>query len=397
MHVALQTVFKADRKEPLAAMLARIHAAIVATGMAEPHVRFTLTDPLVPGSVSAVARALKRHPELDRFRTEFVLTHNSQMVPWLCNGIGAPAEGETLEFATLLSIASGIPRSFPFNDVRVSFHAPDFGRMKAIPGWPEAAPGVTVGDDWWINGRTRFLSAVVVIEADPATDELPALPRPVDAVLATCGKIETTRQIVVPDNLVGGVPPELAAGGQPLAPTEPRTQITPETAAAIQAVVQKYRAQLHETVARAALPHDLPSAADARVAAPISLPTGPKKSVLAHAFKRLGYSCTSGSGDFTLRRRTPGNLTVEVHIDVGTWSRKLTATFRVLGLGFRAPHTLLVSKRELGAAAYPISGPEGWQQLVDNLAALVAELDRSFVPEIEAAAGSSPAWYEPEA
>jgi len=28
---------------------------------------------------------------------------------------------------------------------------------------------------------------------------------------------------------------------------------------------------------------------------------------------------------------------------------------------------------------------------------LVVELDRSFVPEIEAAAGSSPEWYQPEA
>ena len=37
-----------------------------------------------------------------------------------------------------------------------------------------------------------------------------------------------------------------------------------------------------------------------------------------------------------------------------------------------------------------------WRQIVDNLAALVATLDRSFVPEIEAISGASPEWFRPE-
>jgi hypothetical protein len=36
---------------------------------------------------------------------------------------------------------------------------------------------------------------------------------------------------------------------------------------------------------------------------------------------------------------------------------------------------------------FPIGSPERWRQIVDNLAALVAALDRSFVPEIEAISG----------
>lgn len=46
---------------------------------------------------------------------------------------------------------------------------------------------------------------------------------------------------------------------------------------------------------------------------------------------------------------------------------------------------------------YPILGADQWRQLVENLAALDAELDRTFVPEVEAAAGPSPEWYRPEA
>ena len=47
-------------------------------------------------------------------------------------------------------------------------------------------------------------------------------------------------------------------------------------------------------------------------------------------------------------------------------------------------------------AQYRIGNAERWQKIVDNLGALVAELERSFAPEIDAAAGPSPEWYQPE-
>jgi len=118
--------------------------------------------------------------------------------------------------------------------------------------------------------------------------------------------------------------------------------------------------------------------------------------VLVRAFKPLGYDCRGGSGTFTLRRRTSGNLTVEIELDVGTWSRSLTASFSVVGLGFKALYPLRVSKRAIAGGQYKIGNAERWQQIVDNLAALVAELDRGFVPAIEAASGPSPAWFTPE-
>ena len=110
----------------------------------------------------------------------------------------------------------------------------------------------------------------------------------------------------------------------------------------------------------------------------------------------MGYDCHGGSGTFTLRRRTTGNLTVEISLDVGTWSNNLTASFKVQGLGFKTRLPLPVSKREMEAVQYPIGGPERWQQIVENLAALVAEFERSFVPAVEAATGPSPEWYRPE-
>jgi hypothetical protein len=110
----------------------------------------------------------------------------------------------------------------------------------------------------------------------------------------------------------------------------------------------------------------------------------------------MGYACQGGSGTFTLRRRTAANLTVELDLDVGTWSHLVLAMFKVLGVGFKATLILPVTARAVIGAQYPIGDAEQWARIVENLGALVRELDRSFVPDIERAAGPSPEWYRPE-
>jgi hypothetical protein len=159
--------------------------------------------------------------------------------------------------------------------------------------------------------------------------------------------------------------------------------------------VLDYRSRFGDVIDRARLPHDLPPALEALKSTRLGETSGPMKPVLVRAFKPMGYDCRGGTGTFTLRRRTPGNLTVQISLDVGTWSRSLTASFGVTGLGFTARLQLPVSKRS-GLGQYRIGDAAHWQQMVDNLAALVGELDRSFVPAVEAAAGSSPEWFKPE-
>jgi hypothetical protein len=118
---------------------------------------------------------------------------------------------------------------------------------------------------------------------------------------------------------------------------------------------------------------------------------------LERVFKPLGYTCRGESGTFTLRRRTPRNLTALLYLDVGTWSRQVTAIFQVLGVGFKASLTIPVAAHAGDAVQYPIGDAGRWQKIVENLAALITELDQSFVPEIERAAGPTPQWYQPEA
>ena len=55
MRVALMTTFSV-RKEPLATLLERIHAAFLAPGHEEPAIRFSFSDAPLPGFVSSVHR-----------------------------------------------------------------------------------------------------------------------------------------------------------------------------------------------------------------------------------------------------------------------------------------------------------------------------------------------------
>jgi hypothetical protein len=390
MHLALFTTFAASRKEPLATVLERVHAAILAADFGEPQVQFVMADSPIAGGVSSVARVIKRFPVLERFAQTVApspgapgaVAHERRI---LSNRPSSGAAGEPVDFSILLEIARGVPKSFPFHNLTMHFSVPAFSAGTSMPPTPDGrAPGITVIDSWWVNGRNRSVSALTLVEADPAARKLPAVPESITAVLAACGKVKKTVQmpvVVVP-----------TAQGPSI------DTVAPEKAAAIRAVVQDYRTRMSEILEGANLPHDLPPNQEALAT---GVTSGPKKPSLVRAFTPMGYDCRSESaGTFTMRRRTPGNLTAELHLDVGTWSNLIMAIFRLKGLiegvGFKATLFLPVARRAAMGGQYPIGGPERWQQIVDNLTALVAELDRTFVPAIEEIAGPSPDWYKPE-
>jgi hypothetical protein len=291
---------------------------------------------------------------------------------------------DTVPFATLLEMARGVPRSFPFHGVSLHFSLPEFtggGGYPTVFGTQQ--PGIIISDSWWVNGRQRSLAALTIVEAEGSAKKLPPLPEAIAKVLAACGKVTKTVQV------------PFAPGPAPR-PFERRAPTAGEQA--IAAVVQDYRARMPEILERAKLPHDLPANPDAAV--DLGVRAGPKKPELVRAFARLGYDCRGESGTFTLRRRTPANLTVELHLDVGTWSNSMIGFFRILGMAdgkpFKASLITPPTRRAVIGAQYQMGGPEQWKQIVENLAALVAELDRSFVPAIESVSGPSPDWYQPE-
>jgi len=371
MRVALHSTFAATKKEPLAEMMGRVRQAFLDAGLAEPTIRFTFIDSSLRKGAS-VDRVLKRHPEMERFLTLGALIPGSSESRMLSNA----ATGEAAEYSILQAIAAGVPRSYPFSGVWIHFHAPAFGeRLIGLPKLGNSYPGVIITDNWWVNGRKRALSVYTVVEADERDKKLPPNPESVDAVIKACGKIRQTQQV-----------PILAPGGGIVG------AIPPANAEAVNTIVADYRSRIKEVIDRASLPHSLPPAADIRLQN-LGVLAGPRKPALETAFKPMGYSCRGGSGEFHLTRRTSGNLTIELYLDVGTWSHNVTAIFLIQAAGLRASLRIPVSPQDGGQ--YPIGDAAQWQKIVENLAAMVRELDHSLVPEIEQAAGPSPAWYQP--
>jgi hypothetical protein len=383
MQVALHTTFAASRKEPLAEIVERIHAAILAAGFGEPFVQFIMSDSPMPGGVQVLSRVLKRFPQLERFVHDLPESPGGPERRVISNGERSAAAGEALDLATLAEIARGVPRSFPFGNISLQIRFPALGPEVAAPFPLQVLPGdglkpaIMVSDSWWVNGRQRGVSALSVIEAEPSAKKLPPLPPGLAEVFAACGKTRKTDQIPL------AAPPSPAAAAP----------------AAILAVNRDYRARIAEIVDRAALPHDLPPTQEAYADARGAL-SGPRKPALVAAFSPLGYDCRGETGTFHLRRRTAENLTAELDLDVGTWSNAVTAFFHVHGmvegLGFSATLPLPVTPQATVGAQYPIGGPEQWQRIVENLQALVVELDRTFVPAITGVSGPAPVWYRPE-
>lgn len=397
MHVLLALTFKAAKTEPLAALLARVAAAFREAGITDPAVKFSLSESPVAGGVSSVDRALKRWPDMAAYVDEAPsLFPGMPPVRSLTSSApGAPA----ISLGQLAEIAAGVPKSFPFHSVSITLSAPGFDTSPDHLA-SQTEPGFTILDTWWATGRRRALTAQFVVQASVDKKCLPPLPEHVAAIAGALGSYKTVQMPLAVNAAAMSAMASATATAQP----EPSRDavLTAEASTRIAEVVRRHRETFAETVKRAALPHDLPSAQEATRAAWASRaerkPAGAKKGALQKAFKSLGYEVTSGTGTFTLRRRTAGNLCVEVHLDVGTWSRQLTASYRILGLGFAARHPLAISAHD-GAqlASYPIVDADQWRKLVENLAALVAEIDKTFPIEIEAAAGPSPAWFEPAA
>lgn len=392
MRVALMTTFAASRKEPLLAMMDRVHQGFVDAGLVEPTIHFNFADPQI-GGVSSVDRVLKRHPELARFLTSAEPMPGIPGARRISNGPLSAGAGESVPYATLQEIAAGVPRSFPFHNVAIHFYSPEFGeQVPATAARPLGGMmvGVRLTDSWWVNGRNRSLSACTVVEAEPGHKKLPPHPAAVATVLAACGKARKTVQAPLAEKLEDGpVPAVRIPTGAMIASADP------EKAKAVHEVVLRYRQQMPEIVQRAGLPHDLPDAQEARERFGPQISSGPKKPALERVFKPMGYTIRGEAGDFALRRRTPSNLSVYVSVSIGSWGKSVTAHYCVWGLGFRALLPLSPTAKAGPQGQYATGDAEHWQKIAENLGGLVAELDRSFLPEIERVAGPSPEWYKP--
>ncbi len=391
MRVAVIHTFGASGKEPLGEMLDRIHRSFLDSGLGEPAIRFNFGDSPLARGISSVDRVLKRHPDLERFVTSAPPMQGIPGARRISNGPMSSGAGETIPYSTLRAIAAGVPRSFPFHSMVFHLHLPEFGDLVPTPmNSASMMAGILLSDSWWVNGRNRSLSACTVVEADLSAKKIPPPPAPIPAILAACGKVRRTVQAPLADKGAS----DLVGVRLPVGSVIPSAK--PEALRAVQGVVADYRSRLKEIIERANLPHKLPTSVEALKATPLGITAGPRKPALDLHFKPMGYSCKGESGSFDLRRRTSSNLTLEIHLDVGTWGHQVIGFFRVWGLGFKAGLPLPVSEDAVMPSQYPIGDAEHWEQIVANLAAVVKEYEKNFVPAVEAAAGPTPEWYHPQ-
>lgn len=361
MKVLIQYEYRASKKEPFGVLLRRLHDGLVEAGLRVSY-EFAFADSPVGGGVSAVDRSVKKFAQLA------ALVQTVALPGILGSGQKVIRGGDAdLPFATLAELADGLPRSLPFHSARVRFGGPAFG-----VGPPLAMSGIDACDSWWVNGRQRSLIANFVLEVAESQRGLPAPEGALAAFFAKLGKPSKTNRI-----------PMLAQAATADEPAPARAALTE--------ITQKYRARLGELLAEAGMPHSLPPRIDALQMGIYS--QHPLKPTLERHFKPLGFSCNGGSGTFSLRRRTAANHVVEIDMDVGTWSRMVLAQFRVHVPGVCCALPMPVATGVDGGQ-YPIGDAERWEKIVANLAALAAHLDRQIVPEIDAAAGPAPEWFD---
>ena len=334
--------------------------------------------------MSSLDRVLKRYPELKRFESNSATFPRRSGRPAISNGPASPAVGEAVEFSTLLAIGAGVPRSFPFHNLSVQFRAPEFGDAQPAGGLAGAmTTGVIVGDSWWVNGRERSLSALTSVEADPSDKKLPSPPVPVAAVLAACGKVMSAVQIPLAGAGIGDRSASSRAGFGCRARRQRRRRRLPGASCGSS---RSGGASSRSAPGHRGVDDDSPRGDDA----------GPRSRSWC---VRSNPWVTTAAADRGHLRYAAGLPAISRWKSISTSAPGAAASrpaYRFEGLGFAARLPLPVARRAIGSGQYQMGGAERWQQIVDNLAALVAELDRSFVPDVEAASGPSPAWYTPE-
>ncbi|HKF46694.1 MAG TPA: hypothetical protein VKB38_05005 [Terracidiphilus sp.] len=381
MKLYMRQEYRASRKEPFGEMLRRIYEGLGQGGVPVLY-RFTFADHLVPGMVSSVARAVKKHPHLAPLVT-------TQPIPPVLSAkdperVGSPAiigDATKLEFAQLAEVADGLPRSLPFRLADVRFYTDEFGKAPPAVATERTElsallhghfnTGMRAADTWWVNGRQRHLGAAYVVEVTEGNRKVPLPGGALGKFVATLGKARTVAQFPIKESEEGEA---VVVKGKSQAPPE------------LVALAEQLRARVPELIAGARMPHAIESARAEHAQSPL-------KPALEKHFKPLGYACKGGSGIFTLRRRTAENHVVEVSLDVGTWSRHLTGHFHVYMPDFQIRLPMPASA-ELHAMQCDIGDADRWEKLVENMAAFTAHLDREVVPEIGKVAGPAPAWFE---
>ncbi len=346
--------------------------------------RMLLED--MPHGASAIARAIKKYPKLERYALPKVICDGYSR-RLLSNVVAHHLGGEPCEYVatdTLLALTLGFPRTFPFFKAEFFFLSglpwqSDAAVEPSLPApehynlFGEPFPHVCFRAHYTPSGYRAFVHAAVALgNAATFGAVLPPLPTVAAECLASFGKPRTHLML------------------QRTAQEEAELS---ETTAHLRALHEAWRDRSRREMGTLALPHALPTESSGTQFSPMTLP---HKAALVDVFKPRGYrysSTDSGSGVFVLYKLTANGNRIEVSCDVGSKWRHYSGGMTVAGLRGRC-YAPLPAHPKQPYESYDVGSGAIWRQLVENVAVLVDHLEQVFVPEVDATLGRTPAWYE---
>jgi hypothetical protein len=340
-----------------------------------------------PRSVSAIDRAIKRYPELERYR--LASCRSDGITGQILSSIDVHhVTAKPCGFVspeTLMELVRGFPRSYPFWQADFFFTTglpwqatsePE-RLLPAAETWnlfAEPIPRLAFRLNWRPSGYRAAVHAVRSLGDAAMFDRaLPPLADAATTCLATFGKPRT---------------------GLMLRRTDDESALLVPITARLSALHEEWSDRSTREMATLALPHALPVNGTGTQYYPLML--SHKASLLA-AFQPRGYrysSANSGNGSFELHKRTPNRNRIAICFDVGTTSRRYSGDISVRGIRGFCCAPLPAHPEQASYSSYDVGSDDAWQKIVENLAVLTDHLEQVFVPEVDDVLGQTPDWYE---
>ncbi|RIK82875.1 MAG: hypothetical protein DCC68_05005 [Planctomycetota bacterium] len=313
-----------------------------------------------------------------------------------CENAAVLPPSDSADTDTLLGVANGIPRSFPFGNAMFLFdRIPWFGKVIEQPpilrhqGFVSSlgpyyySSCIVLREDWDYPKRARSLLATIEVEPPPPeSDNLPDLPAASRAFLEGLGAIQLRSFRAEPDADESRRLAEINA-------SDDLSRFKDE----LRSLALPFRQEppgLDQVKALVKLLAKGPAA--------LKIHTESPKKILVAAFKPLGYKYVSskgGQGGFFLQKRTDANNMIELEFDMGSRYQQCSASFNFHGpLWWRritiCPLSDLITSTAINDTAH-------WAGMCANMAVIVKHLEGRLVPHAERIFGPAPKWYKYDA
>ncbi|MCC6998786.1 MAG: hypothetical protein IT370_29510 [Deltaproteobacteria bacterium] len=364
-----------ERGDDTGALVARAMAAV---GSAVP--LWVHLEDSAHGKISAVARALKKHPALDALGPPLRGGTIRPLLASLPNRDTPEQFSVPLDHGVGLEVARGVPRSLPFN--YSNFHLGPVPALWLAAGTPpprtqldshfgRVAAEVVVASSWWTSGRQLSLQVHLgMTPPAPEVKKLPPLPEATQRLMdALGGSTHEVQELVAdPDERAASAAAREAAGALAEAAAHPSA----------------------EQLAGVPFPH--PELGDDEWHEQGEA-FGSFKDELTEVCKPRGYRYQGrlgGRGIWVLTKRTKLHNQVAIKVDRGPIGGHAKAWLVLQGPLWSHTIHLPASRttRELR-----VWNPATTRKLAGNFAAAADWLEREVVPQLEAIHGAGYAWY----